>query len=611
MVATYSQGGSKMKTSFLWSVLKSVAATAVLSVSFGLSSSSALADSESTAGMEALKRLAIQDAGRVKPFDTFARESLQLIYGRESYRPPERPQGSYADAEKSESGKDKRSRPAMEIIVTWFLAPQFWDEQPIMELKLAALKKALDLELKKDRFTPKELFENSRLQLVLQDLAAFRETKVKLTPYYQAVARLESQLGVYQAIKQGELLRFIPPSIADSEAKMAKETADPLLPKEPDRWRAISEADAPIKESFAIVAKSFIRALPGGATPSDEGLPSLEVAVANFQKLARAENPNLYPDGKDIGIEVHYEELHPFRIAWILYVLSAIAMGMAWFSPKKHFTAAGWALAIIAFAIHTYGFGLRVYLTGRPPVSNMYESVIWVSWGTILFAFFFEWKQKVKFILMSGAIVATFCNIVADSVPHVLDATLQPLEPVLRSNLWLIVHVLTITISYSAFFLAWMLGNLGLGFVVKGDGPSSTRIEALTIAIYRCMQVGVVLLAAGTILGGVWADYSWGRFWGWDPKETWALIALLGYVAILHARLSGLVKNVGMLVGAVASFNLVIMAWYGVNFVLGAGLHSYGFGAGGVEYVSGFILVNMAYVGYAYALSRGRSEAAA
>jgi cytochrome c-type biogenesis protein CcsB len=592
-------------------LLLSVATAMALSLTVGLSSSPALGESESKAGMEALKRLPIQDSGRIKPFDTFARESLQLIYGRTSYRPPEKPPGSYAEEDKSESNKpDKRSRPAMEIIVTWFLAPQFWDEQPIIELKLAALKKALDLELKQDRFTPRELFANSRLGLVFQDLNAFRETKAKLTPYYQAVARLESQIGVYQAIKEGALLRFIPPSVADTEAKLEKEKTDPLLPKEPDRWRAISEVDGPIKESFSIVAKSFIRALPGGTAPSAEGLPDLQEAVKNFQALARAENPNLYPDGKEIGIEVHYEELHPFRLAWILYVLSAVAMAMAWVSPRKGFTTAGWALALIAFAIHTYGFGLRVYLTGRPPVSNMYESVIWVSWGTILFAFFFEYKQRVKFILMSGAIVATLCNIVADSVPHVLDASLQPLEPVLRSTLWLTVHVLTITISYSAFFLAWMLGNLGLAFVVKGDGPSSPRIDSLTIAIYRCMQVGVVLLAAGTILGGVWADYSWGRFWGWDPKETWALIALLGYVAILHARLSGWVKHVGMLVGAVTAFNLVIMAWYGVNFVLGAGLHSYGFGAGGVEYVSGFILVNMAFVGYAYALSRGRAETA-
>lgn len=565
-------------------------------------------DAKAKEGMEALKRLPIQDSGRIKPFDTFARETLQLVYGRTAYRPPEKPADEYASPEGEK--RDRRSRAALEIVVTWFLAPQFWDEQQIVEIKLASLKEALKVELKRDRFTPRELIANDRIGLVLQDLAAFRETKAKLTPYYQAVARLENQLGIYQAVKSGAILRLVPPTQQATADKADREKADPLLPKEPDLWRSVAEVDGPLKDAFSAVAKAFIRELPGGEVPQDPSVPRLADAVEAFTELARTENPELYPDGKAIAVEVHYEELHPFRLAWIFYVLAAIAIGAAWVSDRKGLMTAGWVLSIIAFLIHTYGFGLRVYLTGRPPVSNMYESVIWVSWGTILFAFFFEWKQRAKFILLSGAVVATLCNIVADSAPHVLDASLQPLEPVLRSNLWLTVHVLTITISYSAFFLAWALGNLGLGFVIKGDAPSTARIEAIVIAIYRCMQIGVVLLAAGTILGGVWADYSWGRFWGWDPKETWALIALLGYIAILHARLSGLVKQIGMLMGAVVSFNLVIMAWYGVNFVLGAGLHSYGFGAGGVEYMSAFVLVNLAYVGYAYTLARSRQVSA-
>ncbi len=565
----------------------------------------ARAESESRdpAGIEALKRLPIQDSGRIKPLTTFALETLQLVYGRTSYKPL---------AKEGEAGKsDLRPRPALEIIMTWFLAPQFWDDQPIIELKLPALKEALGLDKTRDRFTPKELFTNDRIGLVIQELAAYRETKAKLNPYYQSVARLENQLGVYQAVKDASILRLIPPTVASVAATAAAKLKDPLSPTEPDRWRSVKEIDGSLKEKFATVAKSFVRALPGAEqSVGDSDGPTLSAAVADFQIAARAENSNLYPDGKDIAIEVHYEEFHPFRFAWILYVFSAIVMGIAWNRESrpdgKYLGRAAWALALIAFVIHTYGFGLRCYLTGRPPVSNMYESVIWVSWGTMLFAFFFEWKQKAKFVLLAGTVVATFCNIVADAVPHVLDSSLQPLEPVLRSNLWLTVHVLTISISYSAYFLAWSLGNFGLFFVARGDSAQSPRVEALTIAIYRCIQVGVVLLAAGTILGGVWADYSWGRFWGWDPKETWALIALLGYLALLHARLSGWVKNIGMLVGAVVAFNLVMMAWYGVNFVLGAGLHSYGFGAGGVEYVSAFVLANMAFVGYAYAMNRAR-----
>lgn len=594
--------------------LKAIQRGWVLSIAIGFFSwiatgQTATADSGSNAGMEALKRLPIQDAGRIKPFDTFARESLQLIYGKEVYKPASKPEGASED-----SASDRRERHALEIVMTWFLAPQFWDDQPIVELKLNSLKDALKLDATRDRFSPKELLANDRTGLVFQELGSFRESKAKLTPYFQAVQRLESQLGVYQSIKSGSILRFVPMrELNQADIHQSNPSVPVVAPGQPaDRWLALSEVEGPIKDGFSIIAKSFIRELPGvGQAPEGETVVPLKEAVEKFQALARAENPKVYPDGKAIAIEVHYEELHPFRIAWILYVLSAIAMAIAWHGEKKVFVRSGWALAAIAFLIHTYGFGLRVYLTGRPPVSNMYESVIWVSWGAVLFSMFFEWKQKSRFILMAGAIVATFCNIVADKVPHILDGSLQPLEPVLRSNLWLTVHVLTISISYSAFFLAWALGNIGLGYAVRGEKMNGPKVDSMAIAIYRCMQVGVVLLAAGIILGGVWADYSWGRFWGWDPKETWALIALLGYVAILHARLVGWIRNLGMLAFSVVAFNLVIMAWYGVNFVLGAGLHSYGFGAGGVEYVSAFVLADLAYVGYAFASTRWRVAASA
>jgi ABC-type transport system involved in cytochrome c biogenesis permease subunit len=223
----------------------------------------------------------------------------------------------------------------------------------------------------------------------------------------------------------------------------------------------------------------------------------------------------------------------------------------------------------------------------------------------------FEYLYRRRFVLLAGAAVSVLCLIVADMAPTILDSSLQPLEPVLRSNMWLTVHVLTINLSYSALFLAWGLGNIGLAFLLAGEAETTERMRSFVQSIYRSVQVGVVLLAAGTILGGVWADYSWGRFWGWDPKETWAFITLMGYLAVLHGRLVGWVKNVGMLVAAVLSFNLVIMAWYGVNYVLGAGLHSYGFGAGGVQYVGAFVIVNLIFVGYAVYVHRSRRRRSA
>ena len=265
-----------------------------------------------------------------------------------------------------------------------------------------------------------------------------------------------------------------------------------------------------------------------------------------------------------------------------------------------------WASIAIGFILHTYGFGLRVYLTDRPPVSNMYETVVWVAWGVILFSCILEAIYKFRFILFAGAMVGLVSLVMADSAPAVLDPSLQPLEAVLRSNYWLIVHVMTITISYAAFFLAFGLGDVGLYYYFKGEKENQEKIKAIVKAIYRAKQIGVCFLAPGIILGGIWADESWGRFWGWDPKETWALIVLLGYIAILHGRLVGWIKDFGMVVSGVLTFSLVIMAWYGVNFVLGAGLHSYGFGAGGLEYVSAFVFFHFLMIIYVAVLRSSR-----
>ena len=325
----------------------------------------------------------------------------------------------------------------------------------------------------------------------------------------------------------------------------------------------------------------------------------MQKSLEDFIFAARAENPSDYPTSSRIAIELHYNWLAPFKWAWIFYALGAIfflitLLGWGW---GKY---GGFVSLIFAFLLHTYGFVLRIYLTERPPVSNMYESVVWVAWGAVFFALLFEWRQKRIYYVFSACVVATLCLITADVAPAILDPSLQPLVPVLRSHLWLIVHVMTITLGYSAFFLSFILSNIALGWFFKDPRkqlPSQkASILSLTNASYYAIQVGVILLAAGTILGGVWADYSWGRFWGWDPKETWALIALLGYIAVLHGRLAGWLGNFGVLAWSSLCFSLILMAWYGVNFVLGVGLHSYGFGGGGLEYVSGFVALDVIYI---------------
>jgi cytochrome c-type biogenesis protein CcsB len=525
--------------------------------------------SGSFASVDALKKLPIQDAGRTKPLDTFAKESLQLIYGKESYE----------------------GRPAYEIILTWLLDPSSWEKKEIIEIKYHLVKQGLKLPEEKKYYSPREIWTNERLTTLLQDLQSQREAKVKLDPYYQALQRLENQLFVFKEIATGKMLRLAPP-------------------KEGTGWRALAEFDDSEKQAFLEVTQAFVAYLgavtDGGASSVSEAKSQVEKKTLAFQEIARASNPDKYPSLKSIEVEVLYNDSHPFRWAWICYALGAVIMGLCWVLNKSSLYKVGWTFAIIGLVLHISGMVFRVYLMGRPPVTNMYETVVWVGFGAVVFSMVMEAVYRWRFILLAGSFVGVFCLVLANMAPVVLDQSLQPLEPVLRSNFWLTIHVMTITISYAAFFLAFSLGDLALLYYLRDEKKYANDLKAITLAIYRAKQIGVGFLTPGIILGGVWADYSWGRFWGWDPKETWALIVLLGYIAVLHGRLVGWIKDFGMAVSAVITFSLVIMAWYGVNFVLGAGLHSYGFGAGGVEYVATFVALHVVYVVFVSVVRRNR-----
>ncbi|MFM6930577.1 MAG: cytochrome c biogenesis protein [Bdellovibrio sp.] len=521
---------------------------------------------------DALKYLPVQDGGRIKPYDSFAKEMLEIVYGKSTYE----------------------GRAATEIVLTWMLSPQAWQNKKIFEVRNHQVLEAMNLSKEQRYFTGEELFAGDRFSLLRQELQAKRESKDKLNPYFQAVQRLENQFFVFQEVAAGRMMKVWPA-------------------KEGDSWVAVADLPEAQQHRFVAITQAFVEYIGAVAQKGDSknietAAGKLDEAVKAFEADARAQNPVAYDHDTKIKAEVHYNDFHPFRWAYIFYIIAAVVLLLVWTLSKESLMKMAWVFLAIGFVLHTYGFGVRMYIMDRAPVSNMYETVIWVSWGVILFSAILELIYKFRIVLFAGTLVSTFALVIADFAPAVLDPTLQPLEPVLRSNYWLTIHVMTITISYAAFFLAFGLGDLGLFYYLRGEEKHHEKIRSIVTAIYRAMQIGVAFLAPGIILGGIWADYSWGRFWGWDPKETWALIALLGYLAVLHARYAGMVRNFGMVVTAVITFSLVIMAWYGVNFVLGAGLHSYGFGAGGVEYVSAFVAAHILFVIYVAVIRQGKSK---
>jgi cytochrome c-type biogenesis protein CcsB len=325
---------------------------------------------------------------------------------------------------------------------------------------------------------------------------------------------------------------------------------------------------------------------------------ALADAGAELRDALRATAPQAYPSAGEMRREVRYNTLKPFRTAWMLYLCALILLLASFPLASRWIAGAGFALALVAFALHGYGMTLRVLISGRAPVTNMYESVVFVAWGAMLFALLFELRYRARSFAALASGLATLCLVLADSVP-ILDGAIEPLVPVLRHNMWLTLHVVTITLGYAALFLAMGLAHVNLGLQALKPGAAAL-LKTMSQFLYRSLQAGTLLLAVGILLGGVWASYSWGRFWGWDPKETWSLIALLGYLALLHGRFAGWVRDFGMAVGSIVGFLLVLMAWYGVNYILGTGLHSYGFGSGGTGYVVGFVVFELLVIAAAF-----------
>lgn len=511
-----------------------------------------------------LERGAIQSSGRVKPFDTFAREGAELLTGRDKFA----------------------GRSAVEFILSLVSEAPSWQNVDFLQVSHLALKRDLGLPDPETRkhYTPQEVSHSPRLMALFGELEARQARSEKLDPYFQAVQRLGNQLTFLQQLVGGKLFRFVPPA------------------GDADTWKDLTEINEEQKLRFMLIAATF-------TSPEAEPRARMLEHTEKFFTLAQAANPARYPSAAAMTREVTFNKLHPFRWAWVSALAAAIFLAFS-LGPKaaRLWTWAGLSFFGISLLWQIYGFAVRCWIAGRPPVSNMYESILWVAFGCMIFGLVFECIYRRRIMAVAALVFCAISLIVADTASSIFDDGIHPLEPVLRSNLWLTVHVLTITLGYAAFALSMVLANLGVGqFIVLGRESPKLPLNILAFYAYRAVQVGVILLGAGTLLGAVWADYSWGRFWGWDPKETWALIAFLGYMALVHARFRGMVSHFGFLSWCVLAFLLVLMAWYGVNFVLGVGLHSYGFSSGGVGVMATYTAVQLFVVIFAAVLRRRKA----
>lgn len=548
------------------------------------------------------RQLAVLDGGRAKPLDTLAWETLRMLCNRASFTDPESGQkldptalylslvfdyqAAPATANPHGFGPSRRS----------LQNPDKWDRADLLRVDYLPLHAALGIAEGQKYVSPYQLSQAKILDPATEKETSFvmwaeklaRKPEKSLSDFERKGLELASNLWTYQDVRAGKRLAIVPiPGSRDQAWASVSELRSLKLDESKDPQGRLRK----VQEQFDRVQAAY-RA--GSAAEFNDASEQFLATTAEI-------GPELgdYPSPQTINLEVAYNHWAPYRLAWGLTLLASLlatlGMGLRW----KPLYAAGFAAFALGLVAMIAGFWMRAAISGRVPVTNMYESVVYVAMAGAVFGLIFELIYRKQYILLAASIVSTVALVLADNCPAVLDSSLRPLQPVLRSNFWLVLHVMSITASYGALALALVIGDITLGFSlfrVKNE----EAMGLLTTFTYRLLQVGVLLLAAGTFLGGVWADFAWGRFWGWDPKEVWALVSLLGYLAVLHARYVGWVQDLGLAALSAICFSLVVMAWYGVNFVLGAGLHSYGFGGGGGQvYVYAVVFAQFLYVAMA------------
>ncbi len=283
-----------------------------------------------------------------------------------------------------------------------------------------------------------------------------------------------------------------------------------------------------------------------------------------------------------VSLEVSYHQGDYFYKSLLFFGGSFLVVLFSWLRPRNRFMPKLlWLGSSIGLGILVWGIVVRCILRSRPPVSTLYETILFITAVVVIVCLLMEWMNKRR-VGMSMAVILGFGGMLLAPAYETLDGedTMPNLVAVLDTNFWLSTHVTTVTMGYAAGLLAGFLAHFYIiGRMLGIRGGSYANYRNLGRMIYGVICFGLLFSVLGTILGGVWANDSWGRFWGWDPKENGALMICLWNIIILHARMGGLVRDLGVALLAVIGNAVVAFSWWHVN-LLGVGLHSYGFTAG-------------------------------
>jgi ABC-type transport system involved in cytochrome c biogenesis permease subunit len=500
--------------------------------------------------------------GRVMPFDSLARTSLQVLMGRESTKlgsesvPP--------DQWSKIPYSDWKSVPAIRWLADALGGSDKTENYRVFRIDNPELLGLLGLD--QDRsprlYTFHEVVAQGQ-KLNEQMVRVSQTADNKRGLFERKVAELAQHLELFTRISQLDSLYLVPPLSSTEE------------------WQPIGKffpTDKNMTPPRTLASDLLLNLL---VDYHENNPQDFNTHLAQYHSLLQEKIPAQL---QRAGYEAFFNRFDPFLQAEILYVLIFTLGCLSWLGWAQPLGRAAFTLLLFSLALHTFGLGSRIYVSGRPPVTNLYSSAVFIAWAGIVFAVGLELYFRNVIAMVSASAMGFLSLLIAHHLAGDGD-TMKQVQAVLDTNVWLATHVVCITLGYSATFLA---GVLAVAYVLLGvftpvlTEPKPGRLDEdsparlLPRMVYAILCFAILFSFVGTVLGGIWADQSWGRFWGWDPKENGAVLIVLWNALILHARWSGIAKRRGVMLLAVFGNVITSWSWFGTN-MLGVGLHSYGF----------------------------------
>ncbi|MHB0756220.1 cytochrome c biogenesis protein [Polaribacter sp. M15] len=523
----------------------------------------------SIAHAESFSKLVIQDAGgRMKPAHTFASELVRKVAQTETFN---------------------NMQPS-QVLLSIIENPRLWYEVPMVYLEKGNLKIREQLGVAPTaKYARLSDFFTARGEYIIKQQIEEAQKKKIQNKFEQDLIKIDRRLGLlYNAIGGGILKIYPIPNDENNKWVSQPETTSTKGFRPADT--VFVQKSLPLYVQLLQTAKKT-----GDYSKADQVLDGIK----KYQKKFGAE---VYPSEKQINIEIAYNKFSVFAkliryyglasLLLLVFVIAQIFSDKKWLNMIVKFAI---GIVIALFLLHTAGLIARWYISGNAPWSNAYESIIYVAWTTMLFGLYLGRKSALT--ITATTFVVSIILFVANM--NWLDPEIANLQPVLNSW-WLLVHVSIIVASYGPLTLGMILGIFSLFLILFTNKNNKKKmdlnIKEITIINEMAVTVGLVMLTIGNFLGGMWANESWGRYWGWDPKETWALISIMIYAFVLHMRLiPGLRGKYTFNLWTIIAYASIMMTYFGVNFYL-AGLHSYASGdrvitPSSVYYSIGFVAI--------------------